>query len=96
MEAQRLGSTYPAAFAIRMPPHTLRLTPGCSIQKPACREGYDKSQWPFIIQSVASLWGKDSLGRPRAGPPAPLAHPRASDALLSQPQELSPFQVRGH
>jgi len=96
METQRLGTTFPAAFAIRMPPHTLRLTAGRSIQKPACREGYDKSPWPFIIQSVASLWGKDSLGRPRAGPSAPLTQPCASDAPTSQPQEHTPFQVRGH
>jgi len=39
METQRLGTTFPAAFAIRMPPHTLRHTTGRSIQKPACREG---------------------------------------------------------
>ena len=55
METQQLGSTFPAAFAIRMLPHTPRLSTGRSIQKPACREGYDKSPWPFSIQSVASL-----------------------------------------
>ena len=96
MEAQHLGSTFPAAFAIRTPPHTPRLPTGCSIQGPACREGHDKSPWPFSIQSVASLCGKDSLGRTKAGPATPLTHAGASDAPPSQPQILSRFQVRGH
>jgi len=96
METQRLGPTLPAAFTVRTLPRTPRLSAGRSIQKPACREGYDKSPWPFSIQSVASLWGKDSLGRIRTSPPAPLAHTRASDTPPSQSQQLSLFQVRGH
>jgi len=96
MEAQHLGSTFPAAFAIRLPPHTPHLSAGRSIQGPACREGYDRSPWPFIIQSVASLSGKDSLGRTKTGSATPLTHAGASDALPTQPQILSRFQVWGH
>jgi len=55
METQRLDSTFPAAFAIRTPLLTPHLPTGHSIQGPACREGCDKSPWPFSIQSVASL-----------------------------------------
>jgi len=96
METQQLVSTLPAAFTIRTPPHTPRLSTGRSIRKPACREGYDKSPWPFSIQSVASLWGKDSLGIAKAGPTAPLTHASASDVSPSRLQILPRFQVRGH
>jgi len=96
MEAQRLGSTHPAAIAIRTPPHAPRLSTGRSTQGPACRGGYDKGPWPFSIQSVASLCGKDSLGRTEAGPVTPLTRAGASDTPPSQPQILSRFQVRGH
>jgi len=43
METHQLVSTLPAAFTIRTPPYTPRLSTGRSIWKPACREGYDKS-----------------------------------------------------